>query len=191
MGAVSRTARAQPGAAPAQRSHRPIRPYRGPLLGTSGRSLISLSPARQGTRGSPKHRVAGGMLLLSRYLQEYCLQGSTHRFAPNFETLTLKAAPLDKCQIRVVDQPQIAVGIVCDRYGVVVVGARVPVLRERVPPRHSGLRFRSLAASLLAGDLVETHLLGRAPYTMRFDGCGLWSYVPMRDGWDSITHWGR
>jgi hypothetical protein len=26
---------------------------------------------------------------------------------------------------------------------------------------------------------------------MRFDGCGLWSYVPMRDGWDSITHWGR
>ncbi len=131
MGAVSRTARAQPGAAPAQRSHRPIRPYRGPLLGTSGRSLISLSPARQGTRGSPKHRVAGGMLLLSRYLQEYCLQGSTHRFAPNFETLTLKAAPLDKCQIRVVDQPQIAVGIVCDRYGVVVVGARVPVLRER------------------------------------------------------------
>ena len=77
------------------------------------------------------HRVAGEVLLLSRYLQEYCLQGSTHRFAPNFETLTLKAAPLDKCQIRVVDQPQIAVGIVCDRYGVVVVGARVPVLRER------------------------------------------------------------
>lgn len=132
MVAVPRTARAKPGAAPAQRSPRSTRPYRGPAS-RHVRKLFDIpisteignkrhSQASSGRRSALALSTPSGVLPSGLY-SSLCAELRN----PHVES----SPPFDKCQIRVVDQPQIAVGIVCDRYGVVIVGARVPVLREK------------------------------------------------------------
>jgi hypothetical protein len=80
-----------------------------------------LSQASSGRRNALALSIPSGVLPSGLYSSHCAELRNPH----------VKSSPLDKCRIRVVGQPQIAVGIVCDRYGVVVVGARVPVLRER------------------------------------------------------------